>query len=81
MARIARIICNSADGKLTEEEKLKLARLLVKAGYTVRIGRYKPTGKTVYVHYIEYIAAKEDGTNGTSLTTGEGNQLPDTDDQ
>lgn len=78
---MARIICNSADGKLTEEEKLKLARLLVKAGYTVRIGRYKPAGRTVYVHYVEYIAMKEDGTDGTPLTTSEGNQLPDTDDQ
>lgn len=55
-----RIICNSADGKLTEEEKLKLARLLVKAGYTVRVGKFKPEGKTVYAHYIEYNAMEEE---------------------
>ncbi|WP_238724975.1 resolvase [Diplocloster agilis] len=55
-----RIICNSANGKLTEDEKLKLARLLVKAGYTVRVGKFKPEGKTVYVHYIEYNAKGDD---------------------
>nr|WP_275061643.1 resolvase [Diplocloster agilis] len=45
---------------MTEDEKLKLARLLVKAGYTVRVGKFKPEGKTVYVHYIEYNAKGDD---------------------
>lgn len=32
-------------GSLTEVERLELARLLVKAGYTVSIGRDKSGGK------------------------------------
>lgn len=42
------------NGSLTESERLDIARLLVKAGYTVRIGKEKPTNKpnAAYVCYI-----------------------------
>lgn len=32
-------------GSLTEAERLELARLLIKAGYTVSLGRDKSSGK------------------------------------
>ena len=32
-------ICNQKNGKMNEDDRLKLAELLVKAGYTVKIGR------------------------------------------
>lgn len=43
-------------GSLTEPERLEIARLLIKAGYTVRIGKEKPTNKPngAYVAFIEY---------------------------
>lgn len=46
------------NGSLTEPERLDIARLLVKAGYTVRIGKEKPANKPngAYVFYIEFIA-------------------------
>lgn len=45
-------------GSLTESERLDIARLLVKAGYTVRIGKEKPANKPngAYVFYIEFTA-------------------------
>lgn len=45
-------------GSLTESERLDIARLLVKAGYTVRIGKEKPSNKPngAYVFYIEFTA-------------------------
>ena len=39
---------------LREEEWLEMARLLIKAGYTVRIGKEKPEGKSQAVKFIEY---------------------------
>lgn len=46
------------NGSLTESERLDIARLLVKAGYTVRIGKEKPANKPngAYVFYIEFTA-------------------------
>ena len=46
------------NGSLTESERLDIARLLVKGGYTVRIGKEKPTNKpnAAYVCYIEFTA-------------------------
>lgn len=45
---------------LNESERLELARLLVKAGYTVRIGKEKEGNKAA-VHYVEF---EEDQNNG-----------------
>lgn len=39
---------------LREDEWLEMARLLIKAGYTVRIGKEKPEGKSQTVKFIEY---------------------------
>ena len=41
---------------LNETDRLKLAELLIKAGYTVRISREKPNGKKngAYIYFIEY---------------------------
>lgn len=42
-------------GRLNEQERLELSRLLVKAGYAVKQGREKPNPKnTTYKYYIEY---------------------------
>jgi len=38
-------IYEQKDGQLNKEDRLELAKLLVKAGYTVRVGREKPQGK------------------------------------
>lgn len=50
-------------GSLTESERLDIARLLVKAGYTVRIGKEKPANKPngAYVFYIEFTAPRTEG--------------------
>lgn len=44
------------DGKLTDEDKLDLCRLLIKAGYTVRQGKEnKGTAeKPKYERFVEY---------------------------
>ena len=42
------------NGSLTEPERLDIARLLVKAGYTVRIGKEQKTKNSRYTYYIEY---------------------------
>ena len=43
-------------GNWNEKDRLELATLLIKAGFTVRIGREKPPGKASapYKHYVEY---------------------------
>jgi hypothetical protein len=43
------------NGKLEETDRLEIARLLIKAGYTVKIGREKQNTKSsIYTHYIEF---------------------------
>lgn len=39
--------------KLTEIERLEIATLLIKAGYTVRMRKEKTTGRN-YNYYVEY---------------------------
>lgn len=40
---------------LTEAERLEIGRLLLKAGYTVTVGKEKPAKQNgAYVHYIEF---------------------------
>ena len=48
-------------GALNEAERLELARLLIKAGYTVRLGKDKPVGRTssTYVHFVEFTEGRE----------------------
>lgn len=46
-------IYEQKNGALTPQDRLQLATLLIKAGYTVRICKEKPPGKTTNVVYIE----------------------------
>ena len=41
-------------GALNENHRLDLARLLIKAGYKVRIGKEKMNGSSTYTYFIEY---------------------------
>lgn len=41
--------------KLNEQDWLDLARLMIKAGYAVKKGRERPSGKGAYTHYLEVI--------------------------
>jgi hypothetical protein len=50
-------ITDQKDGQLNSDDRLEIARLLIKAGYTVRIGKDKIPGKNRNIHFIEY---KED---------------------
>ena len=43
-----------AIGNLNEQERLELARLLIKAGYIVRIGRQRKLKASGYDYFIEY---------------------------
>jgi len=45
-------------GRLNEDERLEIGRLLLKAGYQVKLGREKPPGKRTNVYYIEYKEAE-----------------------
>lgn len=51
-------IHDQKNGRLVESERIELAKLLIKAGYTVRIGKDKQGSKTVA--YVEAIPDKED---------------------
>ena len=39
---------------LSADERLELARLLIKAGYSVRTGREKKANSSAYVYFVEY---------------------------
>lgn len=39
---------------LTKPERLELCKHLIKAGYTVRLGRERPEGKKQYNKFLEY---------------------------
>ena len=59
-------ITDQHPGSLTPAERLQLATLLIKAGFTVRIGKVKEGSK--YVSFVE----AESGVSGRwSVTTGE----------
>ena len=45
---------NTARQELNDEDRLELCRLLIKAGYTVRLVKEKPEGKKRYEKYIKY---------------------------
>ena len=42
------------NGRLDETERLEIARLLVKAGYTVHIGKVKKEKSCVCNYFIEF---------------------------
>ena len=45
MSSMEHRLCDVNGGALTDVERLELARLLIKAGYTVSLGRDKSSGK------------------------------------
>lgn len=51
-------ITDQKNGNLNEADRLDIARLLIKAGYTVRVGKEKPAGKNRNIHFVEFT---EDG--------------------
>ena len=43
------------NGRLDEADRLEIARLLIKAGYIVKIGKEKKNGKSsVNVYFVEF---------------------------
>ncbi len=44
--------------KLTETERLEIATLLIKSGYTARMRKEKTTGRN-YNYYVEYWKGEE----------------------
>jgi len=48
------------NGKWNETDRLEIAKLLVKAGYTVRIGREKKEKSNTYTHFVEFKEEKID---------------------
>lgn len=55
-----RIYCVK-QGSLNESERLDIARLLIKAGYAVKLDREKKSPQnSTYTYFIEYWEDKED---------------------
>lgn len=50
-----RIYCLKS-GSMKESDRLEIANLLIKAGYSVRVGREYPPGKSsgTYTYFVEY---------------------------
>lgn len=46
------------DTHINENDRLELAALLVKFGYTVRIGKEKVEGKSTNTYFVEYTEGK-----------------------
>lgn len=46
-------------GSLNETERLEIARLLIKAGFTVSLGKEKTAGKRTYSYFVEYLDNEE----------------------
>lgn len=60
MARIYSV----KQGSLNESERLEIARLLIKAGYTVKLDREKRNQNSrTYTYFIEFWEDKEDRTH------------------
>lgn len=49
-------IYTQKQGALNDNDRQAMAALLIKAGYTVRIGKERPAGKTsgAYIYFVEY---------------------------
>ena len=46
-------VCNLS-GKLNDEDRQDLAKMLIKAGYAVRIGRERQGTKGAYQYFVEF---------------------------
>lgn len=49
-------IYSKKSGALNEADRLEIAKLLIKAGYAVRLGREKPADRKngAYVYFVEF---------------------------
>lgn len=47
------------NGSSNESDRIEMARLLLKMGYSVRIGREKEGNKNTYRYFVEYWEGKE----------------------
>ena len=47
-------IYNIKSNALNEDNRLELSRLLIKAGYAVRIGKERKSNSKTYIHFVEY---------------------------
>lgn len=47
-------IYSQKNNALNEQDRLDMARLLIKAGYTVRLGRERTGKSSAYTYFIEY---------------------------
>jgi len=56
MARIT----DQGDGKLNAEDRLEIAKLLIKAGYTVKVAKEKIPGKNKNYYFVEYKEDREE---------------------
>ena len=45
---------NVKSGGSNEADRLEIAKLLIKAGYTVRLSKDKPANSKTYNHFVEY---------------------------
>ena len=52
---------NLKSGGLNEADRLEIAKLLIKAGYTVRLSKDKPANSKTYNHFVEYFEGDENG--------------------
>jgi hypothetical protein len=64
MARIESI----KSGGLNETDRLEIAKLLIKAGYTVMLGKEKPGNSKTYNHFVEYFEDDKHEDGPTSQT-------------
>ena len=56
-------------GSLNEQDRLELAKLLVKAGYSVKLGRERKPKASGYDYFVEYCG--EGDTYGSPCNRGE----------
>ena len=54
-----RIYLEGTFSEINKEERITLCGLLIKAGYTVRIGRERRGSQNKYYYYVEYWRTNE----------------------
>ena len=52
-------ICQQRDGKVNEADRLQLASLLIKFGYTVRVGKERKDGEKANTYFVAYTGDKK----------------------
>jgi len=54
---------NLKSGGLNEADRLEIGMLLLKAGYTVKLGKEKPANSKTFNHFVEYLNANMEVAN------------------